>query len=1259
MKKITLYVVLMTLLLCGLLLSCNSEVNDLSNDLVSISFQSGNSGSKSINSSIEGTGSFEPGNYYWKYASQKNDSTNLISGQTSSYTEEGAVWLFKDSNNNPTTGLGVVNGFSQGVWNFKLFAYKREGAGTNESPYTYKLVFEGEKNSVTLSKNGNHSVVVAVSPLSGSDNGTLSILLSGDNRISLKTNENQTVYAQENIKAKLSIARIGDNGNTPIDMDSSQDGTQENLITVSDQSFSLEPGVYTVNVSFTNGLTGDEEIVYVPGSVVARVYSNLTTTISGQLNEQLTYGDFTPELHNHDYVINTTTGAWVCSECNEILAGTDHPYVTVLDNNGKPTDIVSLTGDLSYAEVGTGTITVSGSDITYEGSTTTGQNVCISTTAGKNLTINAPMDIVNHYGNVGTLTILAVASSSYHEFGAAALAEIKTGRIVLEEASNVAQIHLTKTEDLFNNIIVAKASNVSMPKFSRDSVELIPDTGKLIVAIQDGTSTNANTDYVWLTEIGIFEQVTLSSSSTDAGTTYASDSSDSGKKAAAQEIANNITFTDATDGKCKVKATKTVNGWDYKVVDAETGSSEKTGYNFIKNEATSSSTATITITKDETTVITETENGIDNGYWINCHADRFDSGKGTETNPYIIKTANQLALIAYNVNNGIDGASTAYYKIANDINLSGKYWTPIGTDTNKFCGIFDGNEKTIRNQIIDESDKRYQALFGYVKGTGNTSFNSLLDVWNNDNYSISETNIVEAKYDAVVKNLMLENASVIVSGNNNTTRYTGAVIGCAENAYISNITLRGTNNISGCNAVGGIIGSTKGTIVKNCSTSSATSVVANVYHCGGIVGRNEGSFSMILDCINDASLEKKQRDGYLGGILGFCDDGKYIVIANCVNNGDLTSSGTGSPNGGHTVAGISNGHNCELIFNCVNNGDITATGVHTHVSGIAGYLNTSKKLIYCTNNGNISAYCQNSVNGITDASGVEVVGCINNGAINNTYDSNKAYDISINLKVVHVTTEDIEGELTIANLNSAISTKCSKNSSSTVLSIEGITIDTGTLIIPESINNVVSDNKCCSDVQLRNGLLEICIPNLSQVISSSYDNAISFSGNNNTITVNSEISTGAIVLSGTGTVLNNYGHINGHLQLRGNGATTVNNMQGGSIAGIGLYDTVTATITNRGVIEKTEGYVFYTESPVSVTLYNYGKLLKSSTNLNILLYGNCSAVLYMYNGSEVTGHFWPYNANHVDVYYEDGATINGDSWSTMAGTGKTTLIPLN
>ena len=55
-----------------------------------------------------------------------------------------------------------------------------------------------------------------------------------------------------------------------------------------------------------------------------------------------------------------------------------------------------------------------------------------------------------------------------------------------------------------------------------------------------------------------------------------------------------------------------------------------------------------------------------------------------------------------------------YFRLTEDIDLSGHSWEPIGNSAQSFLGVFDGNGHTISGLYIDAPDEDNQGLFGYL-----------------------------------------------------------------------------------------------------------------------------------------------------------------------------------------------------------------------------------------------------------------------------------------------------------------------------------------------------------------------------------------------------------------------------------------------------------------------------------------------------------------------------------------------------------------
>jgi hypothetical protein len=87
---------------------------------------------------------------------------------------------------------------------------------------------------------------------------------------------------------------------------------------------------------------------------------------------------------------------------------------------------------------------------------------------------------------------------------------------------------------------------------------------------------------------------------------------------------------------------------------------------------------------------------------------QFAGGDGTESDPWIIETAEQLNLVRENL--------SAHYRLGNDIHLNGSaenQWVAIGTSANRFNGVFDGAGFVVSGVHID-NNLNNQGFFGFI-----------------------------------------------------------------------------------------------------------------------------------------------------------------------------------------------------------------------------------------------------------------------------------------------------------------------------------------------------------------------------------------------------------------------------------------------------------------------------------------------------------------------------------------------------------------
>ena len=294
------------------------------------------------------------------------------------------------------------------------------------------------------------------------------------------------------------------------------------------------------------------------------------------------------------------------------------------------------------------------------------------------------------------------------------------------------------------------------------------------------------------------------------------------------------------------------------------------------------------------------------------------TGKGTEAEPFILKTADHLEWFRDYVN---VGKTSACAKIADDVEeidmstvchkadaekqVAELNWTPIGNYFKQYQGTFDGNGKTIRNLFICSTSDEI-GFFGYAA-------------------------------DCRIKNITFDNAKV--KGNDNYS--TGILAGCAGSCVIENIKTTGNCSVEGKYETGGIAGRANGNI-SNCENHA---IVNGLHSVGGIVGICFDSENSITSCANYGAITG--TEDFVGGIIGYFGEGS---LQNSANNGNIT--------GDARVGNLIGYANICNINNVLGIGNITANyadcnglivgyiaDVSSSASGILAYNSSAKMTI--------------------------------------------------------------------------------------------------------------------------------------------------------------------------------------------------------------------------------------------------------------------------------------------------------------------------
>ena len=192
-----------------------------------------------------------------------------------------------------------------------------------------------------------------------------------------------------------------------------------------------------------------------------------------------------------------------------------------------------------------------------------------------------------------------------------------------------------------------------------------------------------------------------------------------------------------------------------------------------------------------------------------------------------------------------------------DIDLTGKDWTPIGTNFyNSYTGTFDGGGHTIKGLTVTTNDQ-YVGLFGRLGKAG------------------------------TVKNVVMEGVQIT---SNHSLGYAGGVAGFSWGGTIENCSVSGS--VSGTVSVGGVVGIQWEASITGCS-SSAT--VKGMVQVGGVAGEtNTGATMVACYATGNVTIEIDPIDNILGGGLVGFNAGSSVLA--CYATGNVISTGSSTGN---------------------------------------------------------------------------------------------------------------------------------------------------------------------------------------------------------------------------------------------------------------------------------------------------------------------------------------------------------------------------
>ena len=222
----------------------------------------------------------------------------------------------------------------------------------------------------------------------------------------------------------------------------------------------------------------------------------------------------------------------------------------------------------------------------------------------------------------------------------------------------------------------------------------------------------------------------------------------------------------------------------------------------------------------------------------------------SNTNTYTVYNADGLMNIAELVNGGKRDINIT---LTADIDLTGKGWTPIGTDyDNSYKGTFDGGGHTITGLTFTTNDK-YAGLFGWLNRAG------------------------------TVKNVVMEGVQIT-----SNQIYGGSIGGVAGYSWgtIENCSVSGS--VSGTVYVGGVVGAQIGGSITGCSSSATVKGTVDV---GGVAGQTNSSATLTACyATGNVTIEINPAKNIAGGSLVGMNAGSSLLA--CYATGNVTSTGS-------------------------------------------------------------------------------------------------------------------------------------------------------------------------------------------------------------------------------------------------------------------------------------------------------------------------------------------------------------------------------
>ena len=352
-------------------------------------------------------------------------------------------------------------------------------------------------------------------------------------------------------------------------------------------------------------------------------------------------------------------------------------------------------------------------------------------------------------------------------------------------------------------------------------------------------------------------------------------------------------------------------------------------------------------------------------------------GEGSESSPFLIETPEDWNKLADFMMDTRYEYPATHFRVQNDLDFQNDSIKLLAVNGVKFCGVFDGNGKTVSNFVYNNFNTSTAAtswkgpnlyrsanigLFGTLGAEGtikNLTSNGSLQIYTQAGGIVGEV------YGTVDNCHHKGTVSTIITQANGDAGGSSLVGGIAYKLFDGGKILNCSNSgnvISKTTYPAGIVCRTvDNTLVENCVntgtvTATTTGTSGIVYECGGVIRNSGNKGKLVATSAAFGVCYTLLKTGKLEGCYNEADINLGVsgaTIAGIVNNTTAWAATAGQPIE-HT----------SWIKDCYNTGNLTGKNV---ITGVIGNIKSGILVENCYNTGDISAIGGAGAWGITQA----------------------------------------------------------------------------------------------------------------------------------------------------------------------------------------------------------------------------------------------------------------------------------------------------